>query len=1505
MKRNNLIFVFHIVFVALVCVSGIASTVSAAVTDPVDLWTSEDIVQLDAVVREGVLTVQVSERNPLNDLNYIEIFLDTDQNHTTGDTRIGCVGGTDYRISCLTGILHMYNLHRLPTDDGGVEQITRLSDISGASVFVYGNTLTVKLPVDVLGGTTAVDVFAVAHMGDRPDPIIGNGDRCPEAGSLDTSTGEVVVRQPGVPLDVTFNDPEDDNQNGQDLTAARFRTFGDQFQIILTFADPIDLSDYFYDLSGAVIMDSDRNLLTGFSGMRDKIPTWGGDVGLLYTVNRMTPTFLLRHGVCTDCFQVFGPPNSDGRWLVQGNQLIITGSLSVFDARAFAWIIDEGVEEVERRTTDGRMITTVHTSDAKVADRMPEGGCAFDTGTEQVLEPLVWDPDVTISETDPEEVGEVSGMDLIQVDVEVVESHLVVKGILRRWDATQIGNWFEILLDTDMNTATGEMIYNDLTPGKPAIGVDYRINIYSMDEYTYVGYYADLVRPDRVIESHHATLFAQPSSLGPASFTVTIPLEALDNLTSELRLFVTTGGALTGRQDVAPPYPINVNLAENELPVASFSYTPESPLVNQMITFDASSSYAPDGNITNYEWNFGDGNIGTGELIKYSYSSAGKYDVTLTVKDNAGAADIMTKQVEVIASEPDFTIGVSPPSQTVVAGTSTFYNIALATQSGFESPVTLSVTGLPDGATGTFDPNPATSAGLTLRPSTGRKVDASKIDSALALLSSLKSSKQPAPHKATAEALEEDCAEVSIRFTHELNNSEIQSIEALGIRFTRIDTEIAHVGTIYGARVPWDRTGDLANLPEVVLIESVWRPKVVQPLEISVPEIGADQVWQMTDNQGRKITGKGIKIANFDSGVDVFHPDFFRADGGSYGWIDVNGNGAFDAGTDAVDLNGNGVADPNENLNFIDATYGDSPDYPYIVNGTNDGIFRADTDWLYNDANNNGKRDYGIANGFTEADPTYGERLFVVDDANHNNGLDAEEKIIALGTSKIYKTLNRNGVTRTRGLDLIQTQPDTNGHGTCACGILSGGTIGRRYVGVAPDADLIVADYCNPYTTYIPWAESNGADVMLYEFGAWTFEFLDGSSNLEQMMDIEAGKGIIQIVPAGNLAGGKKHIITTVSGGGSSDINFDVPSGWGITWVMQTVLWRDTSNDLSFQITTPYGNTVNLPGDNTRVNTGDGHYVGSRRTNSDRGTAKFDISIYATWDGYPVSTGTWRLKVINTGASEEIDGYISDDRSYYCGGTTFLDFVNDSRTVTCPATADSAVTVASYSTRGFGVAAGDLGIFGGRGPRIDGEHIMDIAAPGHYDIGSAMSKDQGTKVIGKYRWFSGTSAAGPHAAAAAALMLQVRPGLTHNQLKEGLRDTAREDAFTGSTPNENWGYGKLDVLSAVNSLTPSTGGTSTLKIVTSSSTPPGNYALTITGTGGEKTHDIQATFHVTTTLRGDVNHDGAITSADAAIALGMAAHGEWNADADISGDGQVTSLDALMILQVAAGRISV
>jgi parallel beta-helix repeat protein len=59
-----------------------------------------------------------------------------------------------------------------------------------------------------------------------------------------------------------------------------------------------------------------------------------------------------------------------------------------------------------------------------------------------------------------------------------------------------------------------------------------------------------------------------------------------------------------------------------------------------------------------------------------------------------------------------------------------------------------------------------------------------------------------------------------------------------------------------------------------------------------------------------------------------------------------------------------------------------------------------------------------------------------------------------------------------------------------------------------------------------------------------------------------------------------------------------------------------------------------------------------------------------------------------------------------------------------------------------------------------------------------------------------------------------------------------------------------------------------------------------------------------TLLKGDLNDDDQITTADAAIALAIAASGAHDDAADVSGDGCVTSLDALMILQAAARGIA-
>ena len=88
---------------------------------------------------------------------------------------------------------------------------------------------------------------------------------------------------------------------------------------------------------------------------------------------------------------------------------------------------------------------------------------------------------------------------------------------------------------------------------------------------------------------------------------------------------------------------------EAQPPFASFSYSPEKPVVNQTVTFDASSSNDPDGYITNYEWAFGDANITstTKEIIMHSYSSTGDYMVTLRVTDNQGIHNTSMELVSV------------------------------------------------------------------------------------------------------------------------------------------------------------------------------------------------------------------------------------------------------------------------------------------------------------------------------------------------------------------------------------------------------------------------------------------------------------------------------------------------------------------------------------------------------------------------------------------------------------------------------------------------------------------------------------------------------------------------------------------------------------------------------------------------------------------------------------------------------------------------------------------
>jgi PKD repeat protein len=82
----------------------------------------------------------------------------------------------------------------------------------------------------------------------------------------------------------------------------------------------------------------------------------------------------------------------------------------------------------------------------------------------------------------------------------------------------------------------------------------------------------------------------------------------------------------------------------NALPTAVFTSTAG---VNTA-SFDASGSTDEDGTISSYEWDFGDGQVGTGVAPTHNYAVGGTYTVSLKVTDNLGGVTTLAQEILVL-----------------------------------------------------------------------------------------------------------------------------------------------------------------------------------------------------------------------------------------------------------------------------------------------------------------------------------------------------------------------------------------------------------------------------------------------------------------------------------------------------------------------------------------------------------------------------------------------------------------------------------------------------------------------------------------------------------------------------------------------------------------------------------------------------------------------------------------------------------------------------------------
>ena len=675
---------------------------------------------------------------------------------------------------------------------------------------------------------------------------------------------------------------------------------------------------------------------------------------------------------------------------------------------------------------------------------------------------------------------------------------------------------------------------------------------------------------------------------------------------------------------------------------------------------------------------------------------------------------------------------------------------------------------------------------------------------------------------------------------------------------------------ILAVDMPWEGLEEMAAASCVVRVEPARLPGGTRALEETTRSTGIRAAHY---RPGEHVDGFNSTIALLDSPVDVLHPAFFRPDAGRYRWIDVDGDGEFTPGTDAVDLDRDGVADDNETLRVLDATtaveLGDD------VNNA-DGVFQADRDWLYMDTNDDGLRNAGRDEGFQEFDPAYAEPTFVADDVDRDRRLEVGEPLYRLGTSKIERVV-RGDETYRRGDNLIEAAsalPARTTHGTAVAGILVGGQLGfQRRVGVAPRAKLIVIGY--PYEMEdsqprhlrgLQIAEQQGADVFLSE---WTNPFarpMDGSTNLEAAMgEAREESGLAQVVPVGNLNRSRKHLERRVEAGGSTDLSFDVPAnlpvdddgsgdGSSVDYIFGTLQWGGDAA-IGFELAPPDGPTKAIPIDGSAV-AFDETSVHSVRDRTPRGTRVLTFYLRTTEGaetGLPA--GQWRFIAESAESSPTLYGRITDSRTGWNRGVGWSEPTPDVSTVSYPSTADAAFGVAAHAGRAPtgrpDVAIGDLRDFSGRGPRIDGEPVVDIAAPDNpfVPIAATEANRQAGWRRGEFRMFGGTSGAAPHVAGSFALFSESHPGRAPDFYETRLAERAgrtdlepQPEAF----PHPGWGSGKLATHRALFGGTPGP------------NTPP-EARLSITREGGRAIFDATRSSDPDgdeLEFRFDFDHDG-------------------------------------------------
>ena len=126
---------------------------------------------------------------------------------------------------------------------------------------------------------------------------------------------------------------------------------------------------------------------------------------------------------------------------------------------------------------------------------------------------------------------------------------------------------------------------------------------------------------------------------------------------------------------------------------------------------------------------------------------------------------------------------------------------------------------------------------------------------------------------------------VSIVLKGEMNESSLEALGAYG-------TVRAVLGRVLTMTTTVGSLDDIRTLGFVATVTTSQLLKM--SLDVSVPEIGANEVWaSLNDSQGRPLMGEGVIVGVVDTGIDPYHRDFYLDNGSSkilFIWDQMNGH---------------------------------------------------------------------------------------------------------------------------------------------------------------------------------------------------------------------------------------------------------------------------------------------------------------------------------------------------------------------------------------------------------------------------------------------------------------------------------------------------------------------------------------------------------------------------------------------------------------------------------------